>query len=144
MAGPQEYNRRTFILAGVVMIVLLGLGALASGFLIDSNDEPMGDTNPAVIVDEQTGDTAPVERGDGRPDIVPRPNSGKAPETPGDPGGSQQLLLLGGVMVAMAGIGVWVFTGGRRARANKAAWRAAAEPGQEERRREVGRRTPVG
>src|SRR5699024_10522281 len=139
MDRPQDHKRSTFILAGIVMIVLLGLGALVSGFLIDSNDEPMGDTNPAVIVDEETGETVPDESGDGQPEIVPQPNSGKAPESSGDPGGSQQLILLGSVMLVMGGIGLWIFIGGRRARARKNEWWAAAEPGEEERRREVGR-----
>src|SRR5699024_2397136 len=138
MAGPRDYDRRTVILAGIGMIVLLIIGALLSGFFIDSNSDPMGDTNPAVIIAEATGDTIPVGGGS-RPRIIPDPAEGKAPETPGEPGGWQQTALLGFVCAAIAAIGVGIFIGGRRTRANKAAWHHAAEPGEEERRRERGR-----
>lgn len=137
MSGPREYDRRSFILAGVGMLVLLAIGALISGFLIDSNDAPMGDTNPAVIIDEATGDTIPV--GKGRPRIIPEPGSGHAPETPGEPGGWQQTGLFVALCLVIVGIGVGVFIGGKKARVNKDAWRHAADPGQEELRRERGR-----
>lgn len=141
MSGPREYDRKTFIIAGVGMLVLLGIGALLSGFLIDANSAPMGDTNPAVIIDEQTGDTVPVGQG-GRPHIIPDPTQGTAPETPGEPGGWQQTTLFIAICLVIVGIGVGIFIGGRKARANKDAWRHAADPGQEELRRVRGRGTP--
>ena len=38
-------------------------------------------------------------------DIIPEPNSGEAPHEAGDRGGALQLLLLGAVVVAVAGGG---------------------------------------
>ena len=49
--------------------------------------------------------------------ILPRPNSGSAPETPGDPGGWQQLTLLAVIVVALALIFFLVRRQARRARA---------------------------
>ena len=53
---------------------------------------------------------APVTTGDPpRIEIIPRPNSGHAPEDAGDRGGALQLLLLGLLVVAVGG-GVWHLT----------------------------------
>jgi hypothetical protein len=65
---------------------------------------------------------------DGKPRIIQRPNSGTPPQHPGDRGGWEQLTLLGLIVVAVGAIGVVaVRSGGARARANREAWRAAAE-----------------
>jgi hypothetical protein len=50
------------------------------------------------------------------PHIIPRPNSGHAPEDAGDRGGALQLGLLGLVVVALAGGGLHVVRQSRRAR----------------------------
>lgn len=68
--------------------------------------------------------TAPVaaqEGSGGRQDpgghIIPRPNSGEAPEEAGDRGGALQLLVLGLVVVAVAGGIALVVRDSRRSRA---------------------------
>lgn len=48
--------------------------------------------------------------------ILPRPDSGSAPETPGDPGGWQQLTLLALIVVALVVITLLVWRQARRAR----------------------------
>jgi len=136
MAGPTEYSRKTFVLAGVVMLVLLFLGALAAGFYVDANDTPMGGAETATIDDAPAPKGAPAPpAGATKPSSLPRPADGRAPEEDGDPGGWQQIALFGLLAASMLGIGAAIFVGSRRTRANKAAWLAAAEPGQEDLRR---------
>jgi hypothetical protein len=65
----------------------------------------------------------------GTPHIIDRPNSGKKPTEPGDRGGAEQLLLFGGMVVAIGGIGFLALHGGAGAKANRARWRAAGESG---------------
>ncbi len=48
--------------------------------------------------------------------ILPRPDSGRAPETPGDPGGWQQLTLLAVIVVALVLMFFLVRRQARRAR----------------------------
>ncbi len=55
--------------------------------------------------------------GDDGVTILPRPNSGQAPENPGDPGGWQQLLLLGLIVVALVAIATLVIRQSRKERA---------------------------
>ena len=50
--------------------------------------------------------------------ILPRPNSGTAPQTPGDPGGWQQLMLLVLIVAALVVIFLLVRRQMRRARAS--------------------------
>lgn len=49
-------------------------------------------------------------------DIVPRPNSGEAPEEPGDRGGALQLLVAGLLVVAVGGAAAHLVRQSRRAR----------------------------
>lgn len=55
------------------------------------------------------------------PDIVPRPNAGHAPEEAGDRGGALQLLVLGLVVVAVAGATAHIVRQSRRARDRQSA-----------------------
>ena len=71
------------------------------------------------------------EAGGAKPHIIERPNSGKPPENPGDRGGWEQLGLLALIVVAVVGIGYAAVRGGRKARAGRAAWRAAAATGRD-------------
>ncbi|MBX3314665.1 MAG: hypothetical protein KF906_10130 [Actinobacteria bacterium] len=129
-SGPAS-DRRMFVAAGALFVAVL-LGAIAIAFLAGGDDGTSSTTTTAVEVGPD-GSTVPVFE---RPSSLPAANSGRAPEDPGDPGGWEQTL----VFVLMAGgmltIGAVVFRGGRRTRARRAEWLAAAAPGEEERRRQ--------
>lgn len=121
MATPGSApSRRTLTITAVVLFaaVLIGVIAVTAAY----------DQSPSA----KAPDSIEIDR---RPTSIERPNQGRAPEDKGDPGGWEQLALFGLLAVAMIGIGVAVFRGGRTAQANRAAWRAAAEPGREEDRR---------
>ena len=70
--------------------------------------------------------TVPAAAQDGTPtsttvavpsqDIVPRPNSGSAPQEAGDRGGALQIGLLALLVVAIGGAVLWVVHQSRRAR----------------------------
>lgn len=108
-----EAERRNFIRAGLVIAGVILFGALLVTALYDPEPTP-----PPSATEVQEGRA---------PDIVPRPNSGTAPDSATDRGGSLQLVLLGVMVVAVAGIGVVIARGGgSKGRANRAAWRAAA------------------
>jgi hypothetical protein len=75
--------------------------------------------SPTTSVVPETTSTLPT--GGELGNIVPKPNSGREPETPGDPGGSQQVALffvLCFVIAAMVGFMWWR---SRVARARRAA-----------------------
>jgi hypothetical protein len=63
-----------------------------------------------------TGSSVP-DAGQGVPPIIPRPNSGEAPDDPGDRGGWQQLAVLGVVIGGLGLIAALVVRDGRRKRA---------------------------
>ncbi len=72
------------------------------------------------------------EDGGAKPHIIERPNTGHAPENPGDRGGWEQLSLLGLIIAAVVVIiAVGVRGGGAKARAGREAWKAAAETGRD-------------
>src|SRR4051794_24688222 len=64
----------------------------------------------ALYPDDGTGprDTTPVSVA-GPPHIIERPENGRGPQAPGDPGGSQQLALLGMIVLGLAVITVLVW-----------------------------------
>jgi hypothetical protein len=69
----------------------------------------------AAYPDDGTGNGTP--RSEPRaPRIVERPEEGRAPEQPGDPGGSQQLALLGLVVAGIGTMTLLVWRSSRRAR----------------------------
>jgi hypothetical protein len=70
-----------------------------------------------TAVEAQSGDTTTsIDAGDGPSpagNIVPRPNSGQAPDSPNDPGGWQQYLVFA---LIFAGLGVIVVLAVRESR----------------------------
>jgi hypothetical protein len=52
-----------------------------------------------------------------RPRIIRRPEDGVAPESPGDPGGWEQLALLGVIVLGVGVVGGLVWRASRKARA---------------------------
>lgn len=106
-------NRRSYLLAGLVLglVILVGVIAVAA----------TTDVGPRRDTQGQTG-----EDGGAKPHIIPRPGDGVAPQNPGDRGGWEQLALFGVMATAMAGIGVVIFRGGRNARTGRQEWLAKA------------------
>jgi hypothetical protein len=131
MAGPVQYTRKSFVLAGLAMAGMLIVGVILVAVYYSGNNAPMGDTNTPItaVVDPVTGQTVPPAAE--RPSSIPRPNTGKGPQDAGDPGGWEQLTLFGLLAAGMLFIGGMIFVGGRKARRNRAEWMAAAAPGQE-------------
>ena len=111
-----NYDRRTLIWSALLLtaVIVVGVGLVAANV----KEGPRQDTQGQL-----------TEEGGAKPHIIPRPNDGHRPTNNGDRGGWEQLALMGLIMGSMAGIGVVVFYGGRKARANRALWRAAGETG---------------
>ena len=104
--------------AGLILgvVILLGVVIVAA----TSDPGPRRDTQGQL-----------TEDGGAKPHIIPRPGEGRAPQNPGDRGGSEQLALFGVMAVALGGIGFMALRGGRRARTGREAWKAAARSGGE-------------
>jgi hypothetical protein len=68
---------------------------------------------------DATVDTRPVIDDGSSPvnNILPRPNSGQAPDSPNDPGGWQQYLVFGLILAGLVVIVLLVLRESRRARA---------------------------
>ncbi len=109
-----ELDRRTIVLSALVLfgVLVVGIGLMA--------------------VFSDPGDTAgPTTTDAGSPHIIDRPNSGSEPTRPGDRGGPEQLLLLGGMVVTLGAIGYIALRGGSKAKANRERWKAAAATGRD-------------
>jgi hypothetical protein len=115
-----NHDRRTIVISALVMIAVLLGGVALVALTSDTGDETRTDSQSQL----------PGEGG-AAPNIIPRPGEGKAPAASNERGGSQQLVLFGLVLTAMAGIGVVLFRGGKKARAGRAEWAAAGRTGQD-------------
>lgn len=118
MAAEHPTDRRALWAAGLLLVGVIFAGTLVAAATLDGG--PRRDTQGQL-----------TEEGGAKPHIIPRPNEGRAPQDPGDPGGWEQLALLGTIVVALGAITVVVARGGRRARANRAAWLAAGRSGHD-------------
>ena len=85
-----------------------GVASLAVLFLLLA--VTLGATTPSALAQDGGGDV-PTQ------DIIPRPDSGEAPEEAGDRGGSLQLLIFGLVVAAIVGGATYVAIQSKRARA---------------------------
>jgi len=130
--GSNQDARRTTIIAALVVFGAVIVGAVLVVLLSGDGDGDGSSATTTSIVVGPDGEELPAYE---RPSSLPEPGSGRAPEDSGDPGGWEQGLLFGLLAVALLGIGVAIFRGGRRAQAGRARWREAAEPGREEARR---------
>lgn len=110
----EAFDRRAIWLSALVLFGSLIVGIALMAIFADPGDE-----------------TQPSTTNDGTPHIIDRPNSGHEPTNPGDRGGSEQLLLLGGLIVVIGGIGFVAFKGGASAKANRERWKAAAASGHD-------------
>jgi hypothetical protein len=112
MSTPE---RRTMIIAAVVLFGVIALGVLGTALLADpgapSSEAPAADQPPSIIV---------------------KPNSGEAPQDSGDRGGWEQLALLGLMVGAVGVIAVLALRGGSaKAKAGRERWKAAAQSGRD-------------
>ena len=109
-----EFDRRTLIISAVLLfgVIALGVGAIA--------------------LFSDPGPPSPAQGSQATPRIIEQPNTGSAPENPGDRGGWEQLALMGLVLASLVGIGVVIARGGgAKAKANRDAWKAAAATGED-------------
>ena len=109
-----EIERKTIVLSALILFGALIIGIVLMAVFSDPGTEPQPTTTES-----------------GSPHIIDRPNSGSKPEGPGDRGGAEQLLLLGGMVLAVGGIGYAALRGGSQARANRERWKAAAASGED-------------
>lgn len=94
---------RRLIVPIVLIVLVVSLGALIAVDQTVASAEPVAGPEPTSTLAPTS--TLP-EPGRGVPgNIIPEPNSGIAPEDPGDRGGWQQWVVLG---VIVAGVGVIV------------------------------------
>ncbi len=117
-AASGDFSRKTLVLSALALglVLVIGVGVVA----LTTDSGPRQDTQ---------GQTP--EAGGSKPHIIPRPGDGQPPQNPGDRGGWEQLTLFTMMLGAMLGIGVVIFRGGRKARANRAQWLAAGTSGQD-------------
>ena len=92
-------------------VLILGIGAVA-------------------IFSDPGPPTDPSANAPRAPHIIERPNEGTGPQNPGDRGGWEQLLVLAMIIVSVVVIGLVVFRGGSKARANRERWKAAGRSGR--------------
>ncbi|MDZ7678120.1 MAG: hypothetical protein U5K29_06180 [Acidimicrobiales bacterium] len=116
-------HRRSTIVATVRIALLVAL--LLTGL--------MAEPGPALAQSDESGDatsTSVVERDGQSPagDILPQPNSGEAPDSPGDPGGWQQYLVFGLIFAGLAAIVALVVRESRQARSPDARQNPTAGP----------------
>lgn len=113
--GPasRDDNRRSYVIAALALGLVILVGVIAVAATTDAG--PRQDTQ-----------NQQAEDGGAKPHIIPRPGDGVAPQNPGDRGGWEQLGLFGVMLASMAGIGVVIFRGGRRARTGRREWLAMA------------------
>jgi hypothetical protein len=106
MSGCRRV-RPIVLLTIAAMLLLTVPGAMASSARAQTDPIP-------------TSTTLPVDRGN--QSVIPLPNSGRRPQSPGDRGGWEQLLLFGILTVGCAIIfGRVLWAAHQRSRANAAA-----------------------
>ncbi|HEX2575064.1 MAG TPA: hypothetical protein VHK88_01860 [Aquihabitans sp.] len=120
MTAPSRpagsFDRRTLVLSALVLAVVIVGGVAIVALTSDGGDQRANEV--------QEGEIPPAE-------AIPQPGRGRAPERPGDRGGWEQLAILGVIVIAVTGIGLVIFRGGRRARADRARWLAAGRSGRD-------------
>lgn len=88
---PAPHHRRLVAVAAVVAAML----AVASLVLMGSADPVLAQDDPTTTSLAPSGPDSPAGN------ILPRPNSGTAPDSPNDPGGWQQYMVF-----ALIGLGL--------------------------------------
>jgi hypothetical protein len=114
-------DRRQFWIAGLV----IGLSLLAVAVIVSvASDKPSTRQDSQGQLQEQGG---------AKPHIIPLPNSGHAPERPGDRGGWEQYMTLALIVAGVGLVALLVWRGTRRPSSGRQAWLAAARQSEAER-----------
>ena len=98
--GHRWERRRYALIAAVMALSIIGL-ALVVGYVAD---------DPPPSEQRQEGETS------AKPDIIPRPGSGKAPAQPGDRGGWEQTVVLVAMIGGLGVLGLFAWRSGVKAR----------------------------
>jgi len=111
MAERARHSGLTVAVLGALaaLVVCLGVAALDVAVPATAGAQPSETTTTQPVDDQDFGE------------IIPRPNSGRPPEHPGDRGGWQQLALFFVILAAIAAIAVAVWWSSRRARRRREA-----------------------
>jgi hypothetical protein len=125
VTGPSRMkassDRRQYWIAGLV----LGVSLLAITVIVS-----VAADKPSTRQDTQ----GQLQEGGGaKPHIIPLPDSGQAPDDPGDRGGWEQLMTLGLILAGVGLVAGLVWRGTRRPRSGRRAWLAAAQQSEAER-----------
>ena len=99
---PASVPTRLFVATTTMSMTVVGALAGTAG----AQDDPGITTT-----------TQPLSGGSDLGHIISRPNSGAAPQTPGDPGGWMQVWLFWVVCIALVGMSLYVWRRSRKARA---------------------------
>ncbi|HYI62029.1 MAG TPA: hypothetical protein VEW93_09525 [Acidimicrobiales bacterium] len=109
-------DRRSIVLAGVgvfgAILVLVAIAVLADG----GAGDPVATTASTVACAPDDAACRASQRSGDRPGIIPEPGTGQAAAEPGEPGGWEQLALLGVILAAVAVIAAVVVRSARRSR----------------------------
>lgn len=132
-ASSRSDEIRRNVIAAVVVFGAITIGAIVVVLAPGSDEKGPGAPTTSLVVGPD-GSTVPVVD---QPSSLPKPDSGRAPEDSGDPGGWEQTLIFVLVVLAMGGLGLALARGTRRTRAAKQRWIDAAQPGREEERTEA-------
>lgn len=115
MADPRTAAMsatRLLCIAATLMIAVAMIGLQPAG----AQERP---DSPTTSVTPETTSTLPT--GGELGNIVPKPNSGREPETPGDPGGSQQVALFFALCFVIVAMACFMWWRSRVARATRSA-----------------------
>lgn len=114
--APEVSERRSILLAGAglfgALLVLVVVAIVFSGGAGDP--DPVTTSTVACAAGDEV--CLAAQRPGERPGIIPHPGDGRTPADPGEPGGWEQLALLGVILVAVAAITTVVVRSARRSR----------------------------
>ncbi|MFP3906454.1 MAG: hypothetical protein ACLFWR_05445 [Acidimicrobiales bacterium] len=124
--GLRRHRRSTVAATARVAILAALLVALLTGMVSGPGPAPAQGGDSGDITS-----TSVIERDGQSPagDILPQPNSGEAPDSPGDPGGWQQYLVFALIFAGLAAIVALVIRESRQAHSSGAHQNPTAGPG---------------
>lgn len=108
MAARRRLRRWRSAVLVALLTLTVGAG-LATAPAPDASAQPGATTSTLPVDDREFGE------------IIPKPNSGRAPESPGDPGGWMQVTLFFAICTAIILIAVFVWWRSRQARRRREA-----------------------
>ncbi|HEY4377576.1 MAG TPA: hypothetical protein VGM93_10470 [Acidimicrobiales bacterium] len=115
-ASARRRERRPFWIAFGVMFGSMLLAAVVAYATAGHS----GDPNPTAQANAA------------REASIPLPGSGHRPTNPGDPGGWEQLLTLGLIVIGVTGLGLLAWRSAAKAREGRKEWLETARRGRED------------